>query len=537
MTKTDLSIRQIASWLILGFLLILLPYIWVEFTAPSGQSFTATLINPDDTSVYLSAIRQGQEGHWLFHFQFSPETIEPKFMYLLYLLIGQISAFLGGSSVVWFHGLRLLFGLTAMLSVLVWVRTALPNQARRQATAWFIIVFGGGFGWLAVIASSIDFKQIPELGISEWGFILPLLATPHFALGLTFIILFFSSLVRVVRSENLRLWLVTAVLGIGVGLVFPYMVPALGLVTGLYLLAKAWQAKHIPWKMWVVGGLALLPLIPFLLYYGYFAQQDTIWAMTHVQDNIIPAPTIWAVLISLGLLAPFAVVGAWLWIKEKEEIFVPLWALSQLLIIYLPLPFSGRFLLGWVVPVGTLAAYGLEQGVLPWLWQKGGETFFSRISATPYATIRRLILILTLPSILLVTMLFTQVAAVRPDYPIFLPEADVKAVAWLAEETTSEDIVLSNYPVGNYLPRQAAAHVFLGQKFLTVNIDEKLTDLHHFWQETTSNENRLAFLDTWNISFVYFGTYEQDLTESIVVPPGTLVYDVDGIRIYDVRQP
>jgi hypothetical protein len=278
-------------------------------------------------------------------------------------------------------------------------------------------------------------------------------------------------------------------------------------------------------------------MVPFLLYYGFFAQQDAIWAKLQVQENVIPSPPLWALTISLGLFLPFALIGTWLWLKEKQDTFVPIWALVQLLVVYLPLPYAGRFLLAWIVPVGTLAAYGLEKSILPWIWRIGGETVFSRISATPYDTIRRLILIFTIPSTLLVVLLFTQVAMLRPDYPLFLPNTDVNAVSWLAQNTTTEDIVLAHYPVGNYLPRQAPAQVFLGQKFLTVDMDNKLSDLSTFWQEATTPESRASFLKKWHITYVYVGTYEQALIESPIIPLGKLVYDVDGVKIYDVHNP
>ncbi len=49
-------------WIFLALVLVTLPYVWVTAVTPPGQVFTATLVNPDDTSVYLSAIRQGREG-------------------------------------------------------------------------------------------------------------------------------------------------------------------------------------------------------------------------------------------------------------------------------------------------------------------------------------------------------------------------------------------------------------------------------------------------------------------------------------------
>jgi hypothetical protein len=537
MDKKHLTFRQIKWWFFVAIFLITVPYIWVILTTPPDLAFTKTLVNPDDTSVYLSAIRQGQEGNWLFHFQFSPETIAPKFMYVLYLFIGHLSSWIGGEIIFWFHFMRLLFVVLALFGALFWVRAALPNHARQQATAWFLIIFGGGFGWLAAIFAQTKFYDIPELGRGGWGVMMPFMATPHFALGITLTIWFFTSLLWVTRSNHLWIWGLTAIFGVLLGLVYPYMIPVLGLVTGLYLLIIAWQNKRIPWNMWIFGGCALLAMVPLLLYYGYFAQQDPVWALTHVQDNNIPPPAIWAVIISLGLMAPFAVVGMWFWLKQNQNSLIPLWAVVQFLSFYLPFPYSGRFILGWTVPVYTLAAYGLEQGVLPWLWKKGGGTYFSRISKTPYPTARRLILILTLPSTILVILFFIQIPAVKPEYPIFLPQADMQAISWLAEKTTQEDLILANYPVGNYLPRETSAHVFIGQPFLTLDLPGKFSDLSKFWQEETEPTWRERFLSDWEVTHIYYGTYEQELTTADVIPPGQLIYDADGIKIYEFREP
>ncbi len=161
MKDASFNPKYLILWIFLALFLATLPYLWVTAVAPPGQVFTATLINPDDTSVYLSAIRQGQEGNWLFNFQFTPEAIAPKFMYMPYLLLGHLEAWVGGGGVIWFHVARLVFGLVTLLAVLAWVRVVLPEQVRWQASAWFLIVFGGGVGWLVAILVDSSFMQFP----------------------------------------------------------------------------------------------------------------------------------------------------------------------------------------------------------------------------------------------------------------------------------------------------------------------------------------------------------------------------------------
>ena len=522
MNQPDVTIRHIFGWLVLALLLVTLPYVWIVATTPPGQIFTATLVNPDDTSVYLSAMRQGQEGQWRFAFQFSPEAIEPKFMHSLYLLLGHFMTRLGGGSLLWFHGSRLLFALFMLLALLAWVRTALPGKPRWQATAWFLTVFGGGVGWIAAIASA-PLKQIPELGVSEWGVMMPLLATPHFALGLGLVILYQTCLLLAVRNGRKRYWGATAVCGFLTGLVYPYMVPALGLITGVYLLVLTWQRKMALWRLSLGGAVVLAPMLLFVFYYGFWAYRDALWALTHVQDNLIPPPSLLGLTLSLGLIGLMALIGAWRWWRDRCESLVLVWVTVQFAMLTLPVAYAGRFLLALIVPVGTLAAYGLEQAILPWLWRVGGAPFWSCLSATPYDTIRRLILILTLPSTLLAVLMLTQVAAVRPDYPLFLPEADARAVAWLARHTTTDDLVLAYYPVGNSLPGHAPARVFLGHTYLTLDMEEKLALTETFWQLETTTLWREQFLTELGITLIYAGIYEQALGEANVVPPGRLV--------------
>jgi hypothetical protein len=107
---------------------------------------------------------------------------------------------------------------------------------------------------------------------------------------------------------------------------------------------------------------------------------------------------------------------------------------------------------------------------------------------------------------------------------------------WLSQHVTEDDIVLADYPIGNYLPRLIKGKVFLGQLDFTTDLDGKLTQLSTFWHEDTSAEWRAAFLEEWGIDYIYQGTYEQQLTDGDIIVPGTVIYEHEGIVIYRVAR-
>ncbi len=539
MRKMNGMIRKTAVpwlWLLLAMGITSLPYLIVYATTPPGQIFTATLINPDDTSVYLSAMRQGMEGKWLFHFQFSPELITPKVMHMSYILAGHLAAWLGGSLVMWFHFWRAAAGVVTLLVLWGWLAFVFPNQRRWQLSAWLLIVFGSGVGWLVAIVTGKPLHLIPDLGISEWGVVMPLLDTPHFALAPGLLTAVFWYVAKACRSGNGRYWGLAALAGFLLGWVYPYLVPVAAVVTAVYILIRTGQQRRINWSEW--GGALLLAatLLPFVFYYGVWTRRDANWASTHVTNNVIPSPTPWAMLLAFGLVGLLALYGAVLWLRQKREPFVLVWAGVQFLLLYFPVPYAGRFLMGLIVPVGTLAGYGLEAGLLPWLAGRLNTPFWHSVSTEPLATVRRVLLILTVPSTLMVVLFLCQVAFVRADYPLFLPQADETAVQWLAAHTTAEDVVFAAYPVGNYLPRVSPARVFLGQPFVTVEMDKKLALQAQFWQPETSEAWRQAFLAEWGITYVYVGSYERPLRPQNSPLPGELVYTNDGVEIYAIPQ-
>lgn len=548
--KRPLPYKKILPGTAVFLLLSAIPYIVGLLVVPEGKAFVGTFVNPDDLSTYLSAMRQGQEGEWLYHFPFSPEPWQPKLMLLPYLLVGKLVP--TADFLLWFHLFRIGAQLFTLTVLWWWVRVVFGawgsgiggeglgagdrGVGRVQLTSWLLIVFGAGFGWLLAILGAGGWL-LPDLFAPEMSTLMALFHTPHFALGLGLEVLFFCCVIKMLREPKRWRWAVLGtIVGVVCALTYVYHLPILGLTTGLFLLGRAWQQRKIVWGDWVASVIVLLPLLLLLIYYNVIAYQDPFFAAYAQNEHIIPAPPPVALLAGLGLLAVLAILGTRRWFGQSLTWLVPIWAVANVIILYLPIiAFTGRFLLGLLVPVATMAGFGLETAVLPTIQQHKIYNTFSRLSPTPDATLRRIFFLFIVPAVLIVPLIIARSAAATPDFPTYIPQTEAAAMQWLSQHVSEEDVVLADYPTGNYLPRLIRGKVFLGQLDFTTDLDGKLTQLNTFWHEDTPVEWRSAFLEEWGIDYIYQGSYERQIMRGEVIPPGEIVYDRDGIFIYRVE--
>lgn len=540
----DLRFKSILPGIFVFLVLSLGPTIIAWFLAPTGTTFIGTLANHNDFTAYIAAMRQGAEGRWLFHFNFSPEFWSPQLMLPLYILAGKLLHPLSNNYFFWFNVLRagaIIFTLTAFL---FWVRQVYPQNRRLQLLAWVLITFGGGLGWLLwPIANALnlqtDFTYFPDLGLPEWTTLLVSINAPHYLFGMGLQAILFGCIIRMARAVSGWKWaLVGMIVALSLALVYVYHTAVAGFVIGLYLLLLAWRARRIPWKLWLQAALVITPLLPLLFYYGYWVNRDPAWA-TYVNSDLnnIAPPPLPGLLIGFGLLFILALAATRGWLHTKKEMLPIVWIGGAIFLLYIPIiHYSGRFALGLIVPVATLAACGLEEVVLPWLHTTRFYRRFTAFTATPEASLRRILLMFMLPSALMVSLTLVKNVLTISDFPYFLPQAEWQATSWLANHTDEDNVVLANYPISNLLPALGNTRVFAGQFFLTLHFEEKMAQVEKFWTATTPDEWRQALITEWGITHVYQGRYENNLMQEPFMLPGRVIYDVNGIVIYQVNE-
>ncbi len=84
-----------ALWCSAIFLAVLVPYVAAIQGAPAGSFFRGGSLRPsEDEAQYLSAVRFGAAGDWLWHDPFAVHSPGPILMYPTYLFWGHLGALL-----------------------------------------------------------------------------------------------------------------------------------------------------------------------------------------------------------------------------------------------------------------------------------------------------------------------------------------------------------------------------------------------------------------------------------------------------------
>lgn len=508
-----------------ALLLSSLPVLTAAWLEPAGTRFMGAVFNSGDASAYLAGMRQGAAGATRYTIPFTPEAVVPRFMYSFYLALGQLQAALGGGQMAWWHAARVAGALIAVAALALLIWRLRPEDSRWQTTAYFLALFGGGAGWLFRIAAR--FTPLPpflwpDVALAEWSPVLIAGNPPHFGLGLGLLALLLAAVAALEATGRSRRWGVVATMATAMlGLIYPYAIPLAAAILGAYVLVEVAANRRVPWSRFVPLMPAALLILLFGYYYGFRLADDPLWARLNIGQNFVPPPPPIGVLTGLGLVGLLAILGLRPWLRHGGSRLVPAWALVQTALLALPLPYAGRFAFGLTIPYALLAAAALEWRLFP--------------NLPSLRRLRPLLLLILSPSLLLGIALAVRSTARTPDWPIYAPEEEIAAMTWLAGQGAESDVVLAYHQIGNWLPRFAPGRVFVGQKFATIAPDEKAALVVSFWHEDAPPGWRDRLLDEWSIDWVYYGRYEKAITTGAVTPPGTKVYDDDGVAIYRIH--
>jgi uncharacterized membrane protein len=118
----------------------------------------------------------------------------------------------------------------------------------------------------------------------------------------------------------------------------------------------------------------------------------------------------------------------------------------------------------------------------------------------------------------------------------FRAGAELAALRWLDQRVTYDDVILSSYNTGNFLPALVGAKAFLGHGPETAYSNDKIKLVTQFYDTATTDEWRRDFLRHWPITYVFFGPLEKKVGafDPAQADYLKLEYDQDGYRIYRV---
>jgi hypothetical protein len=549
--KSLVSKREYRFVLIVGVVALAItsiPYILGAALATENRIFGGFVYALEDCYSYLAKMRQGAEGAWLFH------TSEPHMGTLFFpfhLLLGRVAALLPGDDLTarmaWvYHAARWVFGLGLLLTAYRFIAEFTEQVAVRRV-AWLMVTFGGGLGWLIVALGQSDW-----LGSQPLDFILPegftflvLYAFPHIALARTMLLWGILFLLKAWGVEpeisnlesphsRLRWGALTGFSWLLMGLIVPFYVPVAWAVMGVAWIVLCVRLRRVAWpEVWAAAIPAIISA-PVVAYSLWVFTSDPVYAVWSAQ-NLILSPHPLHYLAAYGvplLLAAFAVRDAW---RSKRPVWLSLaWVGVVPFLVYLPFNLQRRLIEGVQVPLNLLAAWGLLK-----ISNRSTERLRQSLkSRTP--SLRRWLIV----GVMLVAMSLTNVMLVAGNalvlrwHPasIYRDRAEVAALDWLGERAESDDVVLSSYETGNYLPARVWARVFVGHGPETVHFAEKKTLMMHFFDAATGDAWRQELLEGYGIDYVFWGPAERRVGDFDPWAAAYLraVYEADGYAIFEV---
>jgi hypothetical protein len=209
-----------------------------------------------------------------------------------------------------------------------------------------------------------------------------------------------------------------------------------------------------------------------------------------------------------GFLSVLSVVGIILALSDSghplffRRFFLVVWALAVPFLIYLPFKFQRRLIEGVHVPISILSVLGILFLLQKFKWSKKWAVpifilFLIPGNFTP----------------LVKDMNYLKRNVSRESVAGFLEKDIYTAIKWLEGNTKREDIILSDYEIGNYVPALSGNTVYIGHSPETMDFWGKWAKVKNFFHKDSSDKFRKEFLKTERIAYLMYTWREKKLGE------------------------
>lgn len=490
-----------------------------------------------DYNVYLSKIKQGQEGHWTVVDKYDNHPQQKGiFLVMIYLLSGKISSIFNLTPTLTYHLLR-------VFTSVFWVSTIIfLNIYFLKKTS--LINLGVVLSFLT-ISFPVFYRFENQWWITfymNWWQELDILKRisfiPHDTLNYIFISVFTILLSQIDKNKKYFNFLCVLLF---VSVFIQPSAAILFLISWcLYHLIKTIWSGGFPLKQTVV--IFIIILIP-LLYIKIITSSYPWKSVMDFHTNNMIALNIKDYVLALGPIFFTGVAGCLLAIfKKKQELLgLVTWIIGAAITITLFQFFpyqSLRFIqTANHIPLAILSVYLFYE-----LWKKN-KAFIKIVIVITITMVIVNGLAQAYYSIKSQTQFINQRAlATMPlvPYPpqVMYPMNDFyNGLKWLEKNTDRQTVVLSKITAGNYIPAYSGNFVYLGHGAETPHFDDRIKKADEFFSGNLEKEEALKFLKTENINYVFYGPQEkenssQDINIYSFLTP---VYQTPLVTIYKIK--
>jgi hypothetical protein len=489
-----------------------LPYLYGWWATPPGHVFTGLTYNADDGAVYLSWMRQAQEGSFFIHNRFAIEPQKDILFNLFFWLLGTAARWTGAGLMPVYQCARVVCG-----GLLLWAIALLVNDTlgstRARRVAYALVCVSAGMGWL--YRGAIAENGPVDLWQPEAITFLSLYYTPLFTAAAALMVVFLrGALAWEHGGDAARVLWPAGVAGFLLGNFHSYDVIPLFAVWTAYRALSDIAARRVRLRQWaglIVVGLATLPTTA---YTAWVLKTDPVFYQRAFVSTTLSAG-IGYVLLGYGVLVPLGLAGVLL--PGRTERFrsgdalrlLAVWAVVGIVIAYVPVSFQRKLLMGAHIPWAVLAGAGLAA-----LADRLTGDFPKILIAATVAV--------TTPSNAL--FLLRDIGRLQQDAGStttqpYLTGDERDALDWLRLHAAHTDPVLigpdptaqlrfPNFPLlpnlAVWVPADAGCVAYDGHWSETPEYGRKLALMTRFFQGDTDDEFRRAFLAQTGIRWVLY---------------------------------
>ena len=503
-----------------------------------------------DYNVYLSKIRQGQEGRWSVVDKYDNNPSQKGvFLQMLYLLSGKLFGLFRITPSLTFHLLRTILSFLWVLTI-IYLNIYFLKTPKRYTAGVFLSLLAASF--------PVFYQYQNEWWVgyhmswwTEMDVLKRISYIPHYTLNYIIIALLTILLSKFSPENNFQ---ISNFKLICLLLFFSFFIhPSAGILFLfswiIYHLIMTYTARssNIGYfiKIFIYTMILFLVTAIPLIYFKSVTSSYP-WKSLVDFDKYSRFPlNVKEYILALGPIFITGILGLILMLVKKEKKFFSLasWILAAFAAIYVFKKFPYQSELRFVqtanhIPLAILSVYFLS-----WLWQRFRQFFIKFIIVITVIMIIALGLIQSYFSIRAqADFIHQRAVAGQPlvPYPpqVMYPLKDYwNALIWLEKNTSKNAVILSQVNAGNYIPAYTGNFVYLGHNPETPYYDERVNKVNQFFSGTMNEKDALRFLRNERISYVFYGPQEkeksvEDIKKYLFLKP---VFNSNYVTIYKVE--
>jgi hypothetical protein len=224
-----------------------LPYLVGYLFTPPGRVFGGFVLDVVDSNAYLAKMQQGAQGHWKAVLLHTPEDHPALRLYVFYLALGHLAAWLGLPLILVYHAARVVCGLILLIGLYMFLGLFLKSR-RVRWVAYLLAAIGSGIGWLIILVAgnpALGGVSPLDFWLMEAYVFFTLFLFPQSALAMALLMGGLGGMVRYFeRGGGWRPWLFALGCGLFLALINPYVLLVAGAVLAGYWLA-VWIARAV----------------------------------------------------------------------------------------------------------------------------------------------------------------------------------------------------------------------------------------------------------------------------------------------------